>query len=725
MATTGQGVRRFEDILERLESYNPSADFDLLRRAYVYSAREHRDQVRQSGEPYLIHPLEVAYLLTELRLDTASIVAGMLHDVVEDTLTTIDNVEEYFGPDVAHIVAGVTKLSKLHFSTREQAEAENLRKMILAMVDDIRVILIKLCDRLHNMRTLEHLAPEKRERIATETFEIYAPIANRLGIGRIKAELEDLSFMYMNPGAHESLTDGLSRRASVNERFIVEIRARLVEALAEQGIEAEISGRIKSTYSIFRKMRAQKIDLDQVYDYVAFRILTGSIKDCYGALGVVHSIWRPVPGRIKDYIAMPKPNRYQSLHTSVMTDRGQPFEVQIRTYEMHRIAEHGIAAHWQYKEGKPFDVDDADKISWVRQIMEWQRDLDDPREFLEMVKVDLYPDEVYTFTPKGRVLSFPRGATPVDFAYAIHTEVGHQCVGAKVNGRIVPLKYALQNGDIVEILTQPGREPSRDWLAVAKTSRARSKIRAWLNASERGKAIELGREMIERDFRRFKVPLKVLQEEARLGEALHKLGHGTLEDFEAAVGFGKTTAHALVAALVPEDQLAEPRPEGAVARAVKKVLGLSGRGVRVRGMDDVMISLAKCCNPVRGEDIVGYITRGRGVSVHSTQCPNVSGLMFDSERKIAVSWDDDAEDAETFDVKLLLEVNDRQGLLAKIISTIADLKANIKNVDARTFEGRDAEISVTLSVRDRQHLERVVSGVRRIQGVQDVQRVRS
>ena len=718
-------VRRFEDIVDRVEAYNPRADIDLLQRAYVFSAREHRDQVRQSGEPYLVHPLEVAYLLAGLKLDTSSVVAGLLHDVVEDTLTTIENVEDYFGKDVAHIVAGVTKLSKLHFSTREQAEAENLRKMILAMVDDIRVILVKLCDRVHNMRTLGHLPPEKRERIATETFEIYAPIANRLGIGRIKAELEDLSFMYMNPVAHASLQEGLQRRAAVSERFIDEIRTQLAEAFEKQGIEAEISGRIKSTHSIYRKMREQKIDLDQVYDYLAFRVLTGSVKDCYGALGVVHSIWRPVPGRIKDYIAMPKPNRYQSLHTSVMTDRGHPFEVQIRTYEMHGIAEHGIAAHWQYKEGKPFNVDDAQKVAWVRQIMEWQRDLDDPREFLEMVKVDLYPEEVYTFSPKGKVLAFPRGATPIDFAYAIHTEVGHRCVGAKVNGRIVPLKYALQNGDIVEIMTQPGREPSRDWLGLARTSRARSKIRAWLNASERTKSVELGREMVEKEFRKYKLSLKVLHDESRVREVLAKFGYAALEDLYAGVGFGKVTAHAFVAGLVPEGELSPAPPEGAVRRAVKRVLGLHDRGVRVRGLDDVMITLAKCCNPVRGEDIVGYITRGRGVSVHSTQCPNLGKLMFDSDRRIPVTWDDGREERESFDVKLVMDVTDRQGLLAKIISTIADLKANIKNVDARTYEGQDASIGLVIAVRDREHMVNVVSQLKRIEGVIDVGRVRS
>jgi GTP pyrophosphokinase len=715
-------VRRFEDILEHVESYNPGADVGLLRKAYIFSAREHRNQVRQSGEPYLVHPLEVAYTLATLRLDTASIVAGLLHDVVEDTLTTPETVREYFGEDVAHIVTGVTKISKLQFASPQQAEAENLRKMILAMVDDVRVILVKLADRLHNMRTLQHLEPERRERIARETFEIYAPIANRLGIGRIKAELEDLSFRYLEPDAYEELSEALESRRRVSAPFIDEIRRKLETALEEQEIPAEIHGRIKSIYSIYRKIRRQKIDVAQVYDYVAFRILTDSVNDCYGALGIVHSRWRPVPGRIKDFIAMPKPNMYQSLHTSVMTEVGQPFEVQIRTHEMHRIAEEGIAAHWQYKEGGPLREHDTEKVAWLRQILEWQQDLKDPREFLEMVKVDLYPEEVYTFTPKGKVLSFARGATPVDFAYAIHTEVGHHLVGAKVNGRIVPLRYPLQNGDIVEILTQPGSHPSRDWLALARTSRARGKIRTWLNANERARSVALGRELTEKEFRKYKNSLKVLAEEGKVREALKKLGFAELEDYHAAVGYGKVTPNTLVAALFPSSELKE-RTDNVVSRVVKRALGIGERGVKIRGMDDMMITLARCCNPVRGEEILGYITRGKGVSVHSVHCPNLGSLMFDPERRIDVSWDDGAGTKSLYDVKLQLDVADRQGLLAKIVSTIADEKANIKNVEAKTFEAENAKVTVVLAVSDRSQMEKVMARIRRIDGVRVVERV--
>ncbi|HJQ96681.1 MAG TPA: bifunctional (p)ppGpp synthetase/guanosine-3',5'-bis(diphosphate) 3'-pyrophosphohydrolase [Candidatus Polarisedimenticolaceae bacterium] len=714
-------VRRFEDILDRVESYNPSADADLLRRAYVFSAREHRSQVRHSGEPYLVHPIEVGYILAELELDTASIVAGLLHDVVEDTLTTIETVRDYFGADVAHIVAGVTKISKLQFATKEQAEAENLRKMILAMVDDIRVILVKLADRLHNMRTLEHLTREKRERIARETAEIYAPLANRLGMGRIKSELDDLAFRYLEPDAWQALEAALDSKRPVSDAFIAEIRRKLEGALAEAGIRAEIYGRIKSISSIHRKIRRQKIDVEQVYDYVAFRILTDSVKDCYGALGIVHAIWRPVPGRIKDFIAIPKPNMYQSLHTSVMTDVGQPFEVQIRTHEMHRIAEEGVAAHWHYKEGAAVLGEEGARVAWLRHILEWQQETKDPREFLEMVKVDLYPEEVYAFTPKGKVLSFPRGATPVDFAYGIHTEVGHHLSGAKINGRLVPLRTPLGNGDIVEILTQPAAHPSRDWLSLAKTSRARGKIRTWLNANEREKSLALGRELTEKELRKYRLSAKEIFEGERAAEAMRKLGFAQVDDFLAAVGYGKVTPHALVAAVLPPERL-QPKVDSVVTRVVKKALGLGERRVKVRGMDEMMITLARCCNPVRGEEIVGYITRGKGVSVHSTHCPNVKSLMFDPERRLDVEWDD-AGVPTLFDVKLALDVQDRQGLLAKIVSAIADEKANIRNVDAKTFEGSDARITIVMAVSDRAQMDRVIARVKKLDGVRDVERI--
>ncbi len=718
-------VRRFEDIVERVERSNPSADLDLLRRAYAFSAHEHRHQKRRSGEPYLIHCLEVAYLLAELNLDIASIASGLLHDVVEDTLTTIERVEEMFGADVAHIVAGVTKISRIKFASEHVAQAENLRRMILAMVDDIRVILVKLCDRLHNMRTLEYLNPEKQLRIARETQEIYAPLANRLGIGRFKAELDDLAFRYLETEAHQSLTRAFESRRKVRDSFIEEISERLARAMKEADIQSKITGRVKSYSSIYQKMKAQKIGVDQVYDYVAFRIIADSVKDCYGAMGIVHSIWRPVPGRIKDYIAIPKANMYQSLHTSVMTERGQPFEVQIRTEEMHVVAEEGIAAHWHYKEGDAAaSGQDMEKMAWLRQLMEWQSEMDDAGDFLELVKVDLFPDEVYAFTPKGKVMPFRNGATPIDFAYAVHTEVGHHTSGAKVNGKIVPLAYTMQNGDIVEILTQPNRHPSRDWLSIARTSRARSKIRAWLNANERKSSVAIGKELSDKEFRKYKLSIKSFKGDDRLDEALKKLGMSTLDDFYAGVGYGKFTPKSLVAALIPEEDLAV-KPEGVVTRVVRRALGRGDRGIQVHGMDEMMVRLAHCCHPVRGEEIVGYITRGKGVSVHSVDCPNVTQLMFDSERKIDVEWSSEVDGSSLFDVKLALDVEDRQGLLAKIVSVVSELKTNIKNVEAVTFDTEDARIHMIVSVADRKQMDRVISRIKKLPGVRGVERVLS
>jgi GTP pyrophosphokinase len=709
---------RFEDIQEKVQEYMPGADMEFLRRAYVFSAMEHRGQVRSSGEPYLTHPLEVAHILAELRLDLTCVVAGLLHDVIEDTLTTREVLEEYFGKDIAHLVEGLSKISRISFTSREEAQAENFRKMMLAMVDDIRVILVKLADRLHNMRTLEHLSPRQQERIALETMEIYAPIANRLGMGKIKTELEDLAIRYLDPQGYASLMGALEEKRKVSKTFINEIQKTLEAKLAEQGIPCEITGRVKHFYSIYKKLRVQGIDVSQVYDYVAFRIITPSVKDCYAALGTIHSIWRPVPGRIKDFIAMPKPNMYQSLHTSVITEKGQPFEVQIRTPEMHAIAEEGIAAHWKYKEGKAPRGEVDTNIQWLRQIMEWQQELRDPREFLKMVKVDLYPEEVYAFTPQGQVKSFPRGATPVDFAYSVHTEVGHQCVGARVNGKLVPLKTPLQNGDIVEILTTPTHRPSQDWLNFVKTSRARSKIRQWLNVDRRNSSIELGRTLLERELKRYRLSMKGLLGNGKLAEALHSLGCATLDDFLAAAGYGKLSPRQLVTKLVPESELKE-QPESRIARVMKKALGLSGAPVRVHGLDNVMVYLAKCCEPIRGEPIVGYITRGKGVSVHAERCPNVERLLYDPERRIEVAW---ASEETRFQVKLNIFSEDRQGVLARVTSAIADEKSNIMNVSAQTFEDRKGQITLILDIADLGHLERILQRLRGIAGVHSVER---
>jgi GTP pyrophosphokinase len=709
---------RFEDIQEQVLSYMPDADMELLRRAYVFSAMEHRGQVRSSGEPYLTHPLEVAQILAELRLDLTCVIAGLLHDVIEDTLTTREVLEEYFGKDIAHLVEGLSKISRIAFTSREEAQAENFRKMMLAMVDDIRVILVKLADRLHNMRTLEHLSQRQQQRISRETMEIYAPIANRLGMGKIKSELEDIALKYLDPEGYASLVSALEERRKLSDTFINEIRTTLETKLREQGISCEITGRVKHLYSIYKKLRVQGIDVGQVYDYLAFRILTPTVKDCYAALGTIHSIWRPVPGRIKDFIAMPKPNMYQSLHTSVMSEKGQPFEVQIRTPEMHGIAEEGIAAHWKYKEGKLVKAGEDPNIQWLRQIMEWQQELRDPRDFLKMVKVELYPEEVYAFTPQGQVKSFPRGATPVDFAYSIHSEVGHHCFGARVNGKLVPLKTPLHNGDIVEILTNPAHRPSQDWLSFVVTSRARSKIRQWLNTDRRSSSIQLGKSLVERELKRFHISSKLLHGDGRLSEALSSLGFPSLDDYYAAVAYGKVSVKQLVGHLAPETDWKEPT-ESKITTAVKRALGLSGTAVKVRGLDDVMVYLAKCCGPIRGEPIVGYITRGKGVSVHSQRCPNVERLLYDPERKIEVAW---AGKEAKFQVRLNITSEDRQGVLARVTSAIADEKSNISDVSAKTFEGKKGQITLTLDISDLDHLERIVKRLRGIQGVHDVER---
>jgi GTP diphosphokinase / guanosine-3',5'-bis(diphosphate) 3'-diphosphatase len=710
---------RFEDIQEKVESYLPGADLELLRKAYVFSAMEHKGQTRSSGEPYLTHPLSVALILADLKLDLTCIVAALLHDVLEDTLTTRDVLEAYFGKDIAHVVEGLTKISRISFNSREQQQAESFRKMMLAMVDDIRVVLVKLADRLHNMRTLEHLSPRQQERIARETMEIYAPIANRLGMAKIKNELEDLALKFLDPPGYQALAQALEERRKGTDEFIREIQGRLRTEMDKAAITCDISGRRKHLYSIYKKIKRQRIDVSEVYDIIAFRILTGSVKDCYGALGIIHGEWRPVPGRIKDFIAMPKPNMYQSLHTSVMTDKGQPFEVQIRTYEMHRIAEEGIAAHWKYKEGKGAKDHDAN-VQWLRQIMEWQQELKDPREFLNMVKVDLYPDEVYCFTPQGQVRSFPRGATPVDFAYSVHTEVGNRCVGARINGKLQPLRTELKNGDIVEILTAPNHHPSQDWLTFARTPRARAKIRQWLNVDRRNRSIELGKTVSDREFKRFRFNLKPhLAEGSRLREALQGLGTVSLDDFYAAVGYGKLAPRALIEKLDPAAQ-AHDASEGAITHAVKKALGLSGKKVTVRGLDDALIALARCCSPIRGEPIVGYITRGRGVTVHSERCPNLEKLLYDPERRIEVVWE--GADESRFDVRITVFSEDRPGMLAKITSAIADAKSNIKNVEARTFEDRRGEITLLLDIQDLNHLERILDKVKGIDGVYHVER---
>jgi len=712
---------RFEDLVEKVQAYYPEADAELLRRAYVFSAMEHRGQVRHSGEPYLVHPLEVADILADMRLDTVAITAGLLHDVVEDTLTSIERIEELFGPDVAHVVEGVTKLSAIPFSSSEERQAENFRKMLLAMVDDIRVIMVKLADRLHNMRTLHHMPEEKRMRTAQETLDIYAPIANRLGMGKVKNELEELCFRTLEAKAYDALKARVEDRRKKTQGMVEELKRTITLKLAENQVPlVAIDGRIKRLYSIHLKLKRQKIELEQVYDFVALRIVTPSVKDCYAALGIIHQTWSPVPGRIKDFIAMPRPNGYQSLHTSVVSDRGFPFEVQIRTEDMHRIAEDGIAAHWKYKEGRTAAQTDEQYFRWLRQLLEWQQEIRDPQEFLQNLKVDLYPEEVYTFTPRGEVKSLPRGATAIDFAYAIHTDVGHQCVGARVNGRMVPLRQRLKNGDIVEIVTQAGHKPSRDWLNFVSTSRARNKIKHFLNAEEKTRSVDLGRKLFEREARRFDVNLKDLLEAARLHTVANEQGYPKADDLFAAIGYGKVSARQVLDKLVPQAQLHERPPEGAITSVVRRVLGTTEEKIKVRGADDLLVFRARCCNPIRGEKIVGYITRGKGVSVHAASCPNVLNLLYDPERRIDVEWDK-GEEKMAYTVRLSILVHDRKGILADLSSKVAGVNTNIKTLEATTDE-QEGRINMTVEINDLKHLEKVIKSLRAVDGVIDVER---
>ncbi len=716
---------RFETLLEKVRSYSPDADLELLRRAYVFSAMEHKGQVRHSGEPYLVHPLEVADLLADLKLDVVAVAAGLLHDVVEDTLTTPERIAELFGPDIAHVVEGVTKIGAIPFSSSEERQAENFRKMLLAMVDDIRVILVKLADRLHNMRTLGHLSEERRMKIAQETLDIYAPIASRLGMSKVKNELEELAFRHLEPQAYESLRLKVEARRRQGEDVIEGLTRTIGNKLSEAQVPVMlIDGRIKRLYSIHLKLKRQKIDLDRVYDFVALRVITQSVKDCYAALGIIHQTWSPVPGRIKDFIAMPRPNGYQSLHTSVVSDQGFPFEVQIRTEEMHRRAEEGIASHWKYKEGRVGDQRDEHYFQWMRQLLEVQQEARDPEEFMRNLKIDLYPEEVYIFTPKGEVRSLPRGATPVDFAFSIHTDVGIQCVGARVNGRMVPLRTRLKNGDIVEIVTQQGHKPSRDWLAFLATSRARNKVRHVLQSEERARSTELGRRLFEKEARRFDLNPKTVLESEGLVKFSSDYGAKTPEELLAHIGYGKLSARSVLQKSVPHGQLNERAPDSAVVSVVRRVLrsGNTADKIKVKGTDDVMVFRAKCCNPIRGERIVGYITRGKGVSVHSANCTNVINLMFDPERGIDVEWDTADGDIAPYTVKLTMQVEDRKGVLAEISAKVSDINTNITNMEARSGEDENARIDMTVQIRDLKHLEKVIKSIKRVQGVLGVER---
>src|SRR5579859_1682403 len=730
IATNVLTATKFRDLLKLVRENRPGDDLEIIQRAYDFSLQHHDGQSRASGEPYLVHPLEVALVLAEMKLDSTAIAAGLLHDAVEDTGVTNKEIEEKFGTPVAHIVDGVTKIAKINLANREERQAENVRKMVLAMTDDIRVVLIKLADRLHNMRTLEHLPPDRQQHIAQETLDIYAPLAHRLGMGKVRGELEDLAFQYVDAIGYNQIKEQVDARRKQGEAFLAKTVAFIQEKLKENGVEAKVDYRIKRLYSISQKLQRQRISVDQVYDLLAIRIITKSVKDCYSALGAIHSIWRPVPGRIKDFIAMPRPNLYQSLHTTVMGEGGNQFEVQIRTEEMHKMAEDGIAAHWKYKDGSPVTAKDEQRLSWLRQVVEWQRDVSDPNEFLSTLKIDLYPEEVYTFTPKGKVVILPRDATCIDFAYHIHTEVGNTCVGAKVNGRIVPLRYKLRNGDILEIITQTGHQPSRDWLGLVKSSRSRNKIKHWLNVHQRERAIEIGRKLIEKEARKYRIALKEIKDED-LQRVASGYGLGKADDLMSGIGYGKYSARQVLARLLPagathsiagdiesEGLTSEP---GAIASVVRRVFG-DHNAITVRGQGDMLVYRARCCNPIRGESIVGYITRGKGVAVHSINCPNVTNLLYEPERRIDVEWARDEATPTAYPVKLTVFCDDKFGMLKSITGVIGDAKSNIRNIAAQTSNSQ-ASVEVVLDISDLKHLETIIAGLRKIPGVHEVQRL--
>ncbi len=711
-------MRTLDELLNEIPRYQPGADLELVRQAYAFSEGVHEGQRRLSGEPYHVHPLEVAGLLVDFKMDVTTVTAGLLHDVLEDTATTKAVLAERFGADIAELVDGVTKIGKLAFGSREERQAESFRKMLVAMARDIRVLMIKLADRLHNMRTLEYLPAGRRKQIAQETLDIYAPLAHRLGMAKVKAELEDLALHTLHAEAYDDLQRRVAKRRLEREAEINQVIAILQKKLGEVDIEAQITGRPKHFYSIYKKMQ-QGRDFDEIYDLTAVRILAPTVRDLYGALGVVHSLWKPVPGRFKDFIAIPKSNMYQSLHTTVIGPKGDPVEIQIRTPDMHRIAEEGIAAHWLYKEKKGQKDHFDQAFVWLRQLLEWQQEMKDPREFMETVKVDLFPDEVYVFTPKGDVKALPEGSTPIDFAYAVHTEVGNRCVGARLNGKLVPLRHALRQGDIVEILTSPTQKPSRDWLKIVRSTRARSKIKQWLRTEERARSVTLGRELLEREAKKYRLALTTMLESEELRKLAAEHGYSTVEDLLAGLGYGKTAVQTVMARFLPPGALVEAKPEARPARPARP----RETGVTVKGVNDVLARFARCCSPVPGDPIVGFITRGRGITVHTRDCQNLAAGAVDSERTVAVDWD--VADKTPLPVKIAVFIGrDRPGLLAEISTAISSRQANIVKAEVTVTEDRRGINHFTVEVADLDQLQGVMGAIAAVRDVIGVERVR-
>lgn len=714
-------------LVDRVRAYHPTADVETVSKAYHFAQWAHREQKRKSGEPYFIHPANVAGIIADLKLDAASVCAGLLHDVVEDTPASLTDVQREFGPEIAELVDGVTKLNKINFSSREDRQAENFRKMVVAMAKDLRVLLVKICDRLDNMRSLEHMSGESQERIARETMEIYAPLTNRLGIHSLKSELEDLALQYLEPIAYHDVLKKLAATHKERERYIDGVCKTILSHLAEMGFAADVHGRAKHITSVYRKMQEQQCDFEQVYDVLAFRICVESVADCYTALGAVHSKWTPVPGRFKDYIALPKPNMYQSLHTTVIGPGRRRLEVQIRTHEMHRVAERGIAAHWQYKEKESgLSKSDAQKFTWLRELTAFQRDLKDPAEFLESVKIDLFPDEVYVFTPKGELRVLPRGSTPIDFAYAIHTDVGNTCHGARLNGQIVPLRYKLRNGDVVEIMTAQTQHPSKDWLDYCVTTRARNRIRSHLRAEQRNKSINLGRELLEAEMHQAGMSLgKLLKNDRELRRVIEAHRFGTVEELFLAVGFGKVQSEDVVQVIKGTtwgaDESDRPRPElrpSPLERIVRKVTGRDHGGIKVNGVDNVLVRYAKCCNPLPGDAIIGFITRGRGVTIHRREC--TKAFDTDPQRRVEVSWDADSKINRP--VVLKVTTLNKPGILADVSQAFSAQKINISEANCRAGDDGRACNLFTFPVSDIQQLKNVMRALAKVKGVVQVER---
>ncbi|HUK57409.1 MAG TPA: bifunctional (p)ppGpp synthetase/guanosine-3',5'-bis(diphosphate) 3'-pyrophosphohydrolase [Nitrospiria bacterium] len=706
-----------QSIVQSLRQYNPQADVQPIQEAYDFSAKAHAGQKRESGEPYLQHPLQTARIIVDLKLDVPSIVAALLHDTIEDTDIPKAELEQRFGKDVAYLVDGVTKIGKIQFKTHEEKQAENFRKMLLSMSEDIRVILIKLADRLHNMRTLHYLPEEKQKRIAQETLDIYAPLANRLGIGWMRTELEDLCLRYLKPEVYNNLAKKVAQRQDVRDAYIQEVIKIVQKSLTEYGFRGQVLGRSKHFFGIYQKMERQGIPLEEVYDLAAVRIITDTKMNCYAILGMIHSLWRPVPGRFKDYIGVPKSNGYQSLHTTVVGPKGFHVEFQIRTEEMHRVAEEGIAAHWKYKEKGQIDQKTDRVFGWLRQLVEWQQDLADNRQFMDSVKMDLFPDVIYVFTPKGDVKELAKGSCPIDFAYSVHTEVGNRCTGAKVNGKLVPLRYVLHSGDSIEVTTSPNQTPSKDWLKWARTARAKTKIKHWIKTEERLRSTEVGKKLLERALQRHNLSSTEAFKPEHLTALTKDFGIATPEDLLAAIGYGRITTEQVIRRLQPSAAV----KEGLADKLIRKI-GSRPSGVKIKGIGDLLIHLSKCCNPVPGDPIIGFVTRGRGLSVHTVDCPNIDELDYDKDRIVEVAWD--TKDAASYAVKIGVVTVDRPGMLASVSAAITSAKANISHADITTTADRRAILNFVVEILNAGHLAKVLKGIEAVDGVVQAKRLR-